>query len=206
MKSQICVCFLALLATLGIVNITSAQSNSEFQYEDTFDELDPSWGEPNQTYFVQDGVLVLKLDPGWSSWPINQGMIFEDADISVRTRQVTGKNFMQAVGLIFWAESPENFYVFATNRENAFVVIRRVKDKWLTPVTWRASDALKKGLDEWNELRVVTKGNRATIYINDNEILSLKGQPPAGGSFIGMFAGSPEDEAITYEFDDLRVK
>ena len=206
MKPKLCKFYLAVLVALGSVQISTAQDTEELQYEDAFDEFGPEWGEPGPICFVQDGVMVMKVDPGWTAWPLNKGMIFEDADMSVRTRQVSGKNLNHAAGLLFWTESVEKFYLFGITREGSLVVIRRVGDKWMTPVTWRVSDAIKKGLDEWNELRVQTKGKQATLYVNGSEIVTMKGQPPAGGSFIGFYGNAPADESVTYEFDDLRVK
>ena len=60
---------------------------------------------------------------------------------------------------------------------------------WLYPGAWHEEGALKKGEGAENQVKVVTKGNQATIFINGKEVVSFPGQPPEGGSLIG-FAGS----------------
>jgi hypothetical protein len=175
-------------------------------YEDTFDEYGPEWGEPDEVMYVDEGVMVLKPEPGWALLPLNQGVLLDDGEISVRSRQVEGKYQDMGVGLIFWAESKDDCYVFVITRSGTLSVIRFAGEKVLFPVEWRQSDAIKKGLDTWNEVKVVTQANKATIFVNGAEIVTVKGQPPAGGGYVGLYAAAPDNEAITYEFDDLKVK
>jgi len=51
----------------------------------------------------------------------------------------------------------------------------------------------------------MTKGNQATVYINDTEVVTFKGQPPQGGSLIGVKGDSPEKSQAVWEFSDLKV-
>jgi hypothetical protein len=195
-----------LLISLASAQLGIAANNREFQYEDTFDEFGAEWGEPNELFFVQDGAMVLDLQPGWYAGFLNQGVLVEDGEVSLRTRQVAGKDTTYAAGLVFWAESPDNFYIFAISRDGGLTVMRHVGEKVLVPVSWRQSEALKQGIDEWNELRVVITGSRAAFYINGAEVVTMNGQAPTGGSFIGLYGYAPSEEGVTYEFDDLRVK
>jgi hypothetical protein len=82
-----------------------------------------------------------------------------------------------------------------------------VNQRSLSPVPWRESASIKKGLGQTNELRVVTKGAQATVFINDTQVVSFNGQPPQGGGFIGMIAFSPEKATNknVWEFSDLKV-
>jgi hypothetical protein len=45
------------------------------------------------------------------------------------------------------------------------------------------------------------------VYINDTEVVTFKGQPPQGGSFIGVIAFSPEkaQNKNLWEFSELKV-
>jgi hypothetical protein len=204
MTPKLCDSLLALLTVLGIVNFNIARA-AEPQFEDTFDSFDPQLGEPSKWVFVQDGALIISPDPGYVHRLFYKAMLFEDADISVRVRQTGGQNQDYSAGLVFWAEPPE-FHAIQVTPDGYYQISRLHKDKWLYPVPWRTSDAIKKGLDEWNTIRVVTKGKQATVYFNDTEIITIKSQPPEGGSFIGVEGYSSDAEKHTWEFDDLRVE
>jgi hypothetical protein len=52
------------------------------------------------------------------------------------------------------------------------------------------SAAVVKGMGKTNALRVQTKGNLATLYVNGQQVETLTGQPPAGGGFVGFYAES----------------
>ena len=78
-------------------------------------------------------------------------------------------------------------------------------DRWLQPVGWIESEAIKKGIGQVNKLRVVTKGHQATAYINDKQVTTFNGQPPPGGGCIGVSGGSPENAQNTWQFTNLQV-
>ncbi len=72
-------------------------------------------------------------------------------------------------------------------------------------VAWRQNAAVKQGIGQINRLRMVTKGNEATAYINGTEVVTFSGQPPDSGSFIGVFGDSPTNSQNVWEFSDLKV-
>ena len=68
-----------------------------------------------------------------------------------------------------------------------------------------SNDAVAKGVGPANELRIVTLGKTATLYVNGKQIATLKGFPPAGGSRIGLHAESGQT-VYTWKFSDLEVR
>ncbi len=56
-----------------------------------------------------------------------------------------------------------------------------------------------------NKLQVVTNGTKATVYINDKELISFVGQPPEGGSQVGVRGASGDSVPNVIEFTDLKV-
>jgi hypothetical protein len=84
-------------------------------------------------------------------------------------------------GLIFWAKDNSNYYYLLVSGNGQFTVRRYVNSQSLAPVDWRESAAIKKGVGQVNELRVVTKGNQARVYINDTEVITFNGQVPERG-------------------------
>ena len=75
----------------------------------------------------------------------------------------------------------------------------------MQPVGWIQNEAINKGLGQANKLRVVTKGQAATAYINDQEVTTFNGQPPSGGGCVGVSGGSPENAQNTWQFTNLKV-
>ena len=52
-----------------------------------------------------------------------------------------------------------------------------------------------------NALRVQTKGNTATLFINDQQVGSFTGTPPAGGGQVGFYSESLSTATSTDTFD-----
>jgi hypothetical protein len=72
-------------------------------------------------------------------------------------------------------------------------------------VYWRTSDAINAEPEAWNELRIVTRGRRCTVYINGQEQASFNGRPPAGGSFAGLFFETGAEAADEGRFQALKI-
>jgi hypothetical protein len=175
-------------------------------FSDDFSTLDPAWGEANDQISVADGKMVFKpkVNDGYSL--LYQGTTFGDVDIRVKVTQTAGPVAAGSeASVVFWGVDYDNFYMAAIQTDGSFGVPRNVADKWLHPVAWKANDAVKKGLNTVNELRIVIKGKTATIYVNDQQVASFKGFPPEGASQIGLHAESG-DQACTWKFSDFVVR
>src|SRR5277367_5403810 len=173
-------------------------------YEDDFTNLDPSWGTSGDILSVKDGKLILKPALNTTQSVLNQSNVFDDADIQVEVTLSSGDPIV-AGGLIFWAKDYSNFYCLCIDGKGSFKISHFVTDRWLTPVGWTESDAIKKGVAEANKLRVVTKGRQASAFINDKQVITINGQPPQGGGCVGVSGGSAQDSQNTWQFANLRV-
>ncbi len=179
----------------------------EVLFEDDFSELDSSFestGE-NLKSSVEDHNLVIAATPTWGSKAFYQSAVFSDADITVRVRLADPEAEKGAeAGIGFWALNYSEYYAFVLSDSGTVAAFSTNGKRWVYPVRWRRSSALKTGADEWNELRVVTIGNWATLYLNGKKIASIKGKPPEGGSLMGpiFYAGS---EATSARFSELKV-
>ena len=180
---------------------------SQMSFQDNFATLDPAWGAPSSNMSVQNGQLILQPELNNSFTALNQAYLIEDMDARVKVRIAKSDNPNYGGGLVFWAVDYKDYYYLLVTGDGWFAVKRWTNGRVLDPVPWRQSTALKKGIGEWNQLRVVTKGNQATVYINDAEVVTLKGQPPKGGGFIGLTGNSPPDvqNKTVWEFSELRV-
>jgi len=72
-------------------------------------------------------------------------------------------------------------------------------------VAWRESDAIKQGEGAENQVKVVTKGNNAAVFINGKEVISLSGQPPQGGTLIGFKVASGPDGSNSVAFSNFKL-
>jgi hypothetical protein len=89
--------------------------------------------------------------------------------------------------------------------DGKFYIGRWVNGRYLYPVSSQQNDAIKKGIGQVNQLRVVTKGSQATAYIKDVQVVTFNGQPPQGGGLIGMRGDSPEKSQNIWEFSNLKI-
>jgi glucose/mannose transport system substrate-binding protein len=182
----------------------------EVLYEDNFINLDPSWGPASEILSVKDGKLTLKPALNTTQSVLNRSSVFVDADIRIDvTMSASDPNVLGGLdvpgGLIFWAKDYSSFYCLCINAIGSFKISQYVTGQWLTPVNWTKSEAINKGVGQVNRLRVVTKGDAATAYVNDKQIVMIKGQSPQGGSRVGISGGSTKNSQNTWQFANLKV-
>jgi hypothetical protein len=175
---------------------------------DTFETLDPGWGAEQGWFGVKDGRLFVQFDPKQSYTALYRAEAVDDIDATVKVKVNDGNDDAVSGGAItFWATDPTaDFWQFELYDNGNIGVFRRVKDRWLTPMAVKAAPAEARVNPAGpNELRVVTKGRKATFYLNGVEVGTINGQPPKGGSFFGLY-GESGDAGVTVEFSDLVVK
>jgi hypothetical protein len=191
-----------MLSVLG--SLALAADDPSILFSDDFSTLDPAWGNADANMQVAGGKMVLKPQVNGSYTALYQGTTFDEVDVRVKITQTEGMADEPA-GVVFWAVDYDNKYEAFLQADGNFSVVRGVKGKFLNPVAWKVQDAVKKGLNQVNELRVVTKGHMATVYINDKEVASFKGFPPEGGSEVGLHAESGT-AIYTWTFSDFVVR
>lgn len=188
MKRKVVSLIICVLAVFLAVNVCLAE---KVVFEDKFTTFDPGWGVPSDVAAVKDGAMVLSPKLNFSTSLINQAnFVPNDADISVTMTYLKTKDPSYGSGLIFWANGYDEYYSLILNAEGSCSVQRLIRGRWLTPVTWRESDAIKKGANQPNLMRVVTKGKSATVYLNGKELATFTSQPPEGGQLVGIKCSS----------------
>lgn len=192
-------------ALICSVRMAAAFGEPEVLYEDNFERMDPGWGEPSDLVNAKSGRMVIRPKAGTSQAVEHQGVVVEDGNISVTVKLVRDEGRIQATGLIFWGTDYQAYYVLDITPDGRYAITRWAKGRWLYPVSYRKTDAIRKDYDQENEIRVMTKGNMATVFINGIEIITIKGQPPKGGGLIGLYAESGGGEQTVAEFTKLRV-
>jgi hypothetical protein len=193
------------MAVLGLISGGWAAS---VIFEDKFTTLDPAWGAPSNTLAVKDGQLVISPGADETYTYVYQGNIFpNDMELNVTVTFIRADGPTWGSGPVFWGKDTKEYYAVLLNARGWYGVQRRMGDRFLLPVSWRPHDAIKKGAGVENQVKVVTKGNRATIYFNGEEAVSLNGMPPKGGSLIGLkcASGVGADETNEAAFTNLKI-
>ena len=197
----------------GLALLASAPARAcdglEALFQDTFTEADPAWNANGDEIKIVKGKMLVspKADQRnvWAN--LYQGDIFDDIELCVSmTIQTDGDPNWTRGGLLFWANDYDNYYALEVAPDGSFQVARRVRGRWIYPVKWRKSPALKTGKGATNALRLRLVGGEARIGFNGREVLSFRGRPPEDGSLVGVIAVSPASgKRSVIAFDDFRV-
>jgi hypothetical protein len=193
------VCGLSLLLAPAPLRAADA----ELLYADDFATLDPGWGEASEQKSVAGGKLLVRIDSELVLRSLYQGKKFPDADVRLKITEVKGETD-QPAGIIFWGTDRDNHYSALIRPDGKLYVSRRMNGVWIRPISIRECAGVKVGTGQTNELRVVTSGPTATIYVNNQEAVAFRGFPPAGGQRIGVQAASGSEPG-EWTFADLRV-
>jgi hypothetical protein len=94
------------------------------------------WGTPNRYWDIHDGKLTIRAELDYGQVLLNKVRKFEDADISVKLSPETSPVTSPTVGsspspglwlpggIVFWAPSEDDFFVFYINRLGKFSLSR----------------------------------------------------------------------------------
>jgi hypothetical protein len=180
--------------------------------QDSFNSVNPALNmTPNDsaTVTIKGGQAEIAVSkPAFERTELYSGFRYGDANLCVTfTTPATDKSEKQDAGIAFWADSFASFYTFEITPEGMFSVAMLSSGKWSYPVHLTASPAIVQGTGKTNTLRVLTKGSTATLFINDQQVGTLDGTPPAGGGMVG-FVGDASDQltgTVTFDFTNFTV-
>jgi hypothetical protein len=197
----------ALVSVMAVVFLgVTAGLAGKVLFEDKFATLDPAWGVGSPPMHIRDGKFVITPDKNTTQTVLNQAKVFpNDLEASCAMTFVKVPAPTWGSGLVFWAKDYTAYYALLINAQGWVAVQRHVADRYLLPVAWRQSDAIKQGEGAENRLKVVVKGDQATIFINGKEVVAFTGQPPGGGSLIGFKVASGPKEENSVAFTNLQV-
>lgn len=199
------VAILAMVMSVVLVAVTACLA-ANVLFEDNFTSLDPSWGAPGPIMDVKGGKLIITPDKNNIQTILNQANVYpNDMEASFAMTFVKAQTPTWGSGMLFWAKDYNEYYALTVNAEGFFAIQRAVAGRSLLPVAWRESGDIKKGEGAENQFKVVTKGNKATIFINGKEVVSLSGQPPQGGTLIGFKVASGPEGVNSLAFSNLKL-
>ncbi len=182
----------------------ACKSTPDSLFVDKFEQLDEAWGS-YENYDVEGGKLVIKPPAGYNTTAINNTSLYDDVDICVEMSAEAPVQEGSCGSIVFWAIDYDNYYSFQVSTEGQASFWRRQRDKWLNQVSWQDAPGAAKGANVINELRVITNGRTAKLYVNGQLFRQVKGQPPKDGSLVGLMACAPNDATAHIAFSNLVV-
>jgi hypothetical protein len=177
--------------------------NPKLLLADDFADLNSAWGKAADYKRVEGNALLIDLKKGQTLRNLYVGKKFADADIRIRLKVLKGGE-AQWSGLSFWATDRDNQYQLVVRPDGKLQVIRRINGQMIFPVMSHGCKSFEAGLNKVNELRIVTSGSNATVFVNEVEALSLHGFPPAGGGQFGVYAEAGKEDSA-WAFSNLRI-
>jgi hypothetical protein len=197
----------AFAATLVVSPIVRACEGNQVLLQDDFKTMASNWGAANDNQAVKDGKMVITPALNSTYVMLDGGYVFTDMDACVDVALAKGgPQMVHTYGaLAFWGTDYQNYYELMVGPSGTFSVDRILPGRRIVIMEFATSPAVKSGVGQVNRLRVQTKGNAATLYINGTQVGSITGQPPQGGGEIGLAAQAGPKTRDVYEFSNLKV-
>jgi hypothetical protein len=201
------VAFSILVAMVSAAPIVHACTGNQVLYQDNFQSLASNWGTADNFHSVKNGQLLVTPPLNLVYMYFSSGNIFNDMDACLDVEITTGGPKLSHTfgGIAFWSVDVNNTYYLAIGPTGTYSVARYAANRFFSIVGWTANPAIKTGLNQVNHLRVVTKGNQATLYVNDQQVSVITGQPPQGGSEIGVIAESGPGTRDVWALLNLKI-
>ena len=193
---------LALAALASVFSAPRCQGD-DVLFSDDFKTADPAWAA-DANGVIKDGTFTVQPELNMGDTYVNQANVFQDMTCSIKMQKLAG-DADEAGGLAFWAADYSNCYYLNITAEGKVGVCRKVSGRWLYPLNYQDCADIKKGTGQWNVLKVVVRGNQATVSVNGKNVATFKGQPPDGGGMVGMYGESGATTKSQWQFSDLSV-
>lgn len=195
----------ALAATISACALPAlACEGTSVLFEDDFSFRDPAWGNYDGTT-IEGGTLSIEVNQGGGYTLLNQSGLYQDFDVCVDLVQHNDDPSNAWASIAFWGQDYENYYTFDVATNGYIKVSRLQNNRWLSPVEWTLTEGVVNAGEEANHLRVVGQGNVATVFVNGQQVAKFRGQPPEGGSLIGIYGAASTTSGATYDFTGFKV-
>jgi len=184
-----------------------ACKGKKVQFTDDFRQVDSSWGVDPDAVSVEDGKVKIKADPTTNYVVLYKGPKFIDADmcVTIQIPLLFGGRAELRAGPVFWAVNYDSYYAFLVQPDGRAALVHYDKGSMTPVIKLRAVENLKTDPGDKNVLRVTTRGNNVTAYVNDVKFASVNRRVPEGGGLFGLFAQSEPSHRDTWKFTDLKV-
>jgi len=193
----------AVLAVVLLVGITTSAMAAGEKITMTYDlgAENPKWKFAAGQWVrrASGGRQVLAQTAATQPWAVAvlEDQKFEDVDVSVRFRPVSGKEDASG-GIIFRAKDGRNYFLVRANAlESNFRLYAIVNGKRSTIASARVEEPK---LGTWHTIRVVATGPRVQAYLDNAPLLDHQDKTFTEG-WVGLWTKA---DSVT-EFADLEV-
>jgi len=199
-----------LLALSAGVQHAAACGDGNILYEDKMTSEDETWGLANDaTHSAGPKGMVWKLDPNVTWTTFNQTSLYTDFEVCVTTKMEYPDKSGGYVGLAFWGVDTKNNYtvdIFPSG--GAIAVYRAQNGKYLKPVPYFKTSAVKTEQGASNELSVAVVGKHVVVTVNGTKVKEFNGVPSADGGLVGLDLGTVSDDSgpSTITYSDFQVR
>ena len=163
----------------------------------------PIYSDSNYTKYYKDGkfhIDVFKKDLAY--WMFGRETDLRDFIVEVNATQEGGPDDND-FGLVTRYSDPGNASLFLISGDGFFGYTRKENGKWVTPLNWTRSTAIKTG-NTTNALKIISKDEALTFYVNGAKVGNFSDSNPISGK-IGFWVESFVDGGAQASFDDLRI-
>lgn len=205
MRIQLLTCLLAGLSSA--LPVAAATCPGTVVLQDSFNSVNPALNltpSDSAKFAIEGGkASIAILKPAFARTELYSGFRYGDANICVTVATpATDTSEKQDAGIAFWADGFTTYYTFEISTAGMFSVAQRLSSgQWNYLVHLTASPAIVPGTGKTNTVRVLTKGNKATFFVNDQQVGTIDGTPPAGGGMAGFIGDSSSQFSGSDTFD-----
>ena len=189
--------------------LDGCKPNGAAQFFDGFASPDPGWGEPTDTAFFKDSQMRLKPTLTSASDWLFAPMIFKSGVVCTEIKsptQIKSSAGTGQGGVIFWASDISNYYLATLFPDGTFAIFRKIDGRWATVRPRTKADSIRQGENAVNRVKVTFANDTARVTVNDVDIAQLqRAQPPEGGSSVGLYAESEDDQVDEWSFLNIAV-
>ena len=204
MKRHLAAMSAASIALLLTAAPALACGGSQTLFEDDFSFGDSNWGNYEGTTF-ENGLMTIAVEAGRLYALQNQAGLYDDFDVCIDVYQRTEDPETGWASLMFWGVDYSNYYTLDVATNGYVKVSRYQNSRWLSPMEWTLTEGVVNAGEELNQLRVVAVGNVATVFVNGRQVGQIRGQPPEGGSLLGVYGQGSDNAPASFDFDNFKI-
>ena len=176
-------------------------------FSDDFKTFDPSWGQPDDSSFVQNDRLELHSKAGRELDLINGKYAYSQADIVVTAAAEEGTPQQGAgEGLLFWAADPDSYTLFNVDPMTGnFAAFRQQGGKRTTLIDWRGTSLFNPGIGKVNRIGVGLRDGKALLMINGHQVGEIAAPSAPPGALIGLYSEGSDKAPGDIGYSDFSV-
>jgi hypothetical protein len=203
--------FFPLLMLVAGAQQALACGSGNILYEDKMvDTEDESWGwgeDPVRS--VGSKGITWDLQPGVPWTTLNQTSLYNDFEVCAKIKMKYPEKSAGYAGVAIWGvDSKNNYTVDLFPADGAVGIYRAQNGKYLKPVPYFKTDAVKKEQGATNEISIVVVGKHAVLTVNGKKVKEFNGIPPAEGGLVGLDFGTITEDSgpSTITYWDFQVR